>query len=177
MRIDEGLDTGPVYLCESTPISPDETVQELSERLAKIGAPLTAKTISGIRDGSVRSVPQDDSRASLAPLLRKTDGIVDWAAAAKTIHDRVRAFNPWPGTVAAFRGAIYKIRKSKVGSSSPPGSRPGEIVECKKTLSVACGDGQMLEILSVQAENRGATSGVEFANGRRVECGERFERV
>lgn len=176
MRIDEGVDTGPVYLSESTPIGPEETVEELSARLAELGAALTARTLEGIRDNTVTPTEQDHRHATLAPILKKADGVIQWETSALQIHNRIRAFTPWPGAVSRFRGAVCKILKSKVSSLRTEGAQPGEIVECKKMLVVACGDGQALEILMIQAENRGPTSGVEFANGRRINPGERFDQ-
>ncbi|HEX4998558.1 MAG TPA: methionyl-tRNA formyltransferase [Terriglobia bacterium] len=177
MQIDEGLDTGPVYLCESTSIGADETAQELSVRLAALGADLAVRAADGVMTGALTAVPQDDSRASLAPILRKSDGVIDWNAPAESIHNRVRAFNPWPGATATFRGATCKILKSKVASSVAEGGAPGTVVEAKKALAVVCGDGRTLEILVIQPENRGPVSGPEFANGRRIQCGERFESI
>src|SRR4026207_1721135 len=106
MRLDEGLDTGPVYACEKTPIGAEETVQELSLRLAELGCGLMKRTVAGIVAGTLHLVPQDPARASLAPILTKQDGNIDWSLAARQIHNRIRAFNPWPGTRAVFRDGI-----------------------------------------------------------------------
>ena len=103
MLLDEGLDTGPVYLCEETPIGPDETAPELYDRLAEMGSPLILKTLQGITDGTSSRKPQAGTEATLAPVLKKEDGFIDWARPAAQIHNRVRAFNPWPGTVTRFR--------------------------------------------------------------------------
>ena len=108
MLLDEGLDTGPVYLCEKTTIGPDETAAQLYDRLAMMGAPLLQATLQGIIDGTLEAKPQDDSAASFAPLLKKEHGFIDWSSPAVEIHNRVRAFNPWPGTVARFRGTVCK---------------------------------------------------------------------
>jgi methionyl-tRNA formyltransferase len=173
MKIDEGLDTGPVYSCEATRIGPEETAREVSDRLADIGAGLLARTIEGIRNGRLTATEQDHEHATLAPILKKADGVIDWSMPAAGIHNRIRAFNPWPGTVSRFRGAICKILKSKLSSQSGDG-RPGEILECKKGLVVACGDRRALEILWIQAENRNPASGIDFSNGQRIGTGEGF---
>ena len=176
MLLDEGLDTGPVYLSEETPIGPDEAAPSLYDRLAKIGAPLVRKTIDGIVAGALSARPQDDSQATFAPSLKKEDGFLDWSRPAAEIHNRVRAFNPWPGTVAIFRGQKCKITKtsSALNAEGPLEGEPGSIVASKGRLTVRCGDGKLLEILSIQPESRKAVSGADFANGMRVQATEKF---
>ena len=173
MQINEGLDTGPVFACEKTPIGSDESVQAVYARLADMGAGLMERTVQGIVNGTLAALPQDDSDASLAPVLKKEHGHIDWAMPARQIHNRVRAFNPWPGTVTRFRGATCKILKTQPGGahSAPAGT----IVTSKSSFGVACGDGALLEILSIQPENRKPVSGTDFANGARIQAGEKFE--
>jgi methionyl-tRNA formyltransferase len=191
MLLDEGLDTGALFLCDETEIGPDETTPELYDRLAAMGAPLVVKTIEGIVAGTLKPRPQDGSQATFAPILKKEDGLLDWTKAAKEIHNRVRAFNPWPGTVTKFRGTNCKILKTAVyggprsanaiarslEKSPPLQSEPGTVVATKGRLSVMCGNGVPLEILSIQPENRKSVSGADFANGARIQAGEKFEAV
>jgi methionyl-tRNA formyltransferase len=106
MSMDQGLDTGPVYTCEKTPIHPDETVQELSARLASLGCHLMPRTLTGILDGTLQPKPQDSDHATFAPVLTKQDGILDWNLSALAIHNRIRAFNPGPGTRPVFRQTV-----------------------------------------------------------------------
>lgn len=176
MLLDEGLDTGAVYLSEETSIGPDEAAPSLYDRLAKIGAPLVRTTIDGIVAGTLTPTPQDNSQATFAPSLKKEDGFLDWSRPAAEIHNRVRAFNPWPGTVAKFRGQKCKITKTSVAASveSSHEGDPGTIVASKGRLIVRCGDGRLLEILSIQPESRKAVSGADFANGMRVQAAEKF---
>jgi len=176
MQIDEGLDTGPVYLCEKTIIQAEETIQQLSERLADLGSDLVIRTLSGMVSGSLEPMSQDHSRASLAPILRKEDGYIDWHWSAQTIHNRVRAFNPWPGTVTRFRGVTCRILKSKVGQSSEAAESPGSIAAARGLVTVACGDGVRLELIEVQLPGRKPVSGSDFANGMRIKAGDCFER-
>jgi methionyl-tRNA formyltransferase len=178
MLLDEGLDTGPVYLCEETPVAPDETTPQLYDRLAAMGGPLIIKTIEGILRGTLEPKPQDDSQATLAPILKKEDGYLNWLRPAQEIHNRVRAFNPWPGTVAKFRGQVCKILKTTVdaGAHGAP-LQAGSVLASKGRLFVICGDGLPLEVLSIQPENRKAVSGGDFANGARIQAGEKFETV
>lgn len=180
MQVDEGLDTGPVYLSEKTLIDPEETVPELSARLATMGTELAVQTVQGLVAGTLRSTPQDHSIATLAPILKKTDGLIDWSLPAVAIHNRVRAFNPWPGSVTSFRGVPCKILKTRVDPQSVPaeaGAVPGEIVFEKRALKVRCGGGTVLEVLELQPQNRKPVSGSDFANGARLQPGEKFERV
>jgi methionyl-tRNA formyltransferase len=176
MQIDEGLDTGPVYLCEKTAIQTDENIHQLSERLAILGAEVLLRTLSGVVSGSLRSTPQDHSRASLAPMLRKEDGFIDWRWSAQTVHNRVRAFNPWPGTVTQFRGSICRILKSKVGRTLEASKIPGSITASKGLVTVACGDGVALELTEVQLPGKKAVSGSDFANGMHIQAGDCFEQ-
>ena len=189
MLLDEGLDTGPVYLCEETPIGPDESAPQLYGRLAEIGGQLMLDTVQGVLGGTLTPKPQDDSKATLAPILKKEDGFLDWTRPAIEIHNRVRAFNPWPGVVTKFRGLTCKILKTSVaglslpspGPSAPPspGGRghAGSIVVSKGSVQVLCGDGIALEILSIQPENRKAVSGADFANGAHIQADEKFQPV
>ena len=182
MLLDEGLDTGPVYLCEETQIEPDETVSQLYDRLAVQGAPLLHATLQGLVSGTLKPKPQDASQASFAPILKRENGFLDWGMPATQIHNRVRAFNPWPGAVTRFRGSNCKVLKTKMvttvgGGMCTPVPLPGSILASKRSLSVVCGDGIPLEILSIQAENRKPVSGVDFANGARIQPDEKFGSV
>ena len=176
MLLNEGLDTGPVYICEETPIGSDEAVTELYDRLASIGGPLVVKTVEGILNAALQPKPQDDSHASFAPILKKENGHLDWARPAVEIHNHVRAFNPWPGTVTKFRGQVCKILRTAV-RQDPNLGQPGSIMVSKGHLAVACGNATSLEILSIQPQSRKAISGTDFANGLRVQPGEKFESL
>jgi len=197
MLLDEGLDTGPVYLCRETPIHPNETTAGLYNRLAELGADALIQTVEGVINGSLKPTPQDNSKATFAPILKKEHGFIDWRMAAVEIHNRVRAFNPWPGTVAKFRGVTCKILQSTVGAvgeaqarqrAAETNDRPesgahrvplqsGSIVVSKGSLGVVCGDRALLEILLIQPENRKAVSGADFANGARIQADEKFESL
>ena len=177
MQLDEGLDTGPVFLSEKTSIGPEETVVELSGRLAEMGSRLMVQTIAGILDGSLRPQAQDEALATVAPILRKRHGWIDWRKSAESIHNQVRAFNPWPGTTTRFRGTTCKILKTRKAGSAEAGTEPGMIVASKRSLAVGCGDSVLLELIEVQPENRRAVGGWEFANGARIQPGEKFEPV
>jgi methionyl-tRNA formyltransferase len=175
MQIEEGLDTGPVFRCEKTPIDPDETAQTVYSRLAEIGAPLMERTVQEIVSGTAQPQRQDDSQATFAPMLRKEHGYIDWAMPSQQIHNRIRAFNPWPGAVTRFRDGICKILKSRIAGAVA--ASPGSIITSKGSLAVACGNSSLLEILMIQPENKRPVSGSDFANGARIQPGEKFQPV
>jgi methionyl-tRNA formyltransferase len=178
MRINAGLDTGDVLLKAETEIGSEENAVELGSRLAAMGAELLAETLEGLLEGRIVPQKQDDSQATLAPLLKKEDGAIDWTATAQAIHNRVRGLQPWPGAQTSFRGAPLHLWKSRVGSpggadalvrARPPGRAlraPGQFVGVKP-LVVACGEGS-LELLEVQLEGRKRISAADFANGQRL---------
>src|SRR4029077_122136 len=160
MRIDAGLDTGDMLLKAETEIGLEENAIELGQRLAVMGADLLVQTLAGLSAGSIVPEKQDDAQATLAPLLKKEDGAIDWTDQALAIHNRVRGLQPWPGAQTSFRGAPLHLWKTKVSFSATGGSRadlgvrptvgPGGVVSLKP-LVVACGEGS-LELLEVQLE-------------------------
>ncbi len=166
MRIDAGLDTGDLLLAAETEIGPDETAVELGARLAGMGADLLVETLVGLAAGTIAPRQQDSTRATLAPILKKEDGRIDWRRPAREIHNRVRGLLPWPGAYTAFRGQglhVWKSREADVSASQPPGKLiPG------KGLLAACGGDTALELLEVQLEGRKKLSGQAFANGQRL---------
>jgi methionyl-tRNA formyltransferase len=164
MRVEEGLDTGPVYLEERVPIGPDETAGELAVRLAPVGARLLVETLDQL-DHLVPRPQQGDP--ILAPPLRKEDGVLDWRRPAREVHDRVRGSNPWPGGQTTFRGSPLKVLRTRVTAGS---GQPGEALSGPV---VAAGDGAV-ELVEVQLPGRRVTSGRDFANGSRLRPGERL---
>ena len=173
MQIDEGLDTGPLFMCRQTSIGPEENAVELSARLAMMGSALMLETMGRIREG-VRPVSQDHSLASRAPLLRKHHGFLDWTASAQSIHNKIRGFVPWPGAVARFRGKLCKFGRSRLVGQLVSGLEPGAIVRIQESLQVCCGDSRLLEILELQLESRKPQSGLSFAHGARLKENEKF---
>ena len=182
MQIDEGLDTGPVYACRETDIGAGETAPDLLGRLARMGAELLLETLASIESGEARPHPQSDRGASLAPRLTREDGYIGWEEPALEIHNRIRAFLPWPAVVVAFRGQTCRLLESRVGDiagdgpqqGTLPGMLPGMVTVKGGRLAVRCGDGRLLEILKVQPENRRPLSAREFVNGFRPKTGDRF---
>jgi methionyl-tRNA formyltransferase len=167
MQINAGLDTGDMLLKAETPIGSEETALDLGPRLAAIGASLLVETLAGLRLGMIQPVPQDDSAATLAPILKKEDGLVDWHKPAVEIHNRSRGFLPWPGAWTIFRGQRFNIWRCRPVSVEQP-AVPGKLFSAHKRLYAACGAGTTLELLEIQLEGRKRVSAESFLNGQRL---------
>lgn len=177
MLIDEGLDTGPLLLSRATPIGAEETAAELEPRLARLGAELLLETIHGLADGSLRPTPQDHSRATHAPLLKKGDGRIDWSRPAVETARRARAFHPWPGASTTYEGRLVKVRRVQVAPSGLEHheAAPGTILRVGPDgLLVACGEGSRLLVIEVQPESRRPMASSAFAAGARLRAGARL---
>jgi methionyl-tRNA formyltransferase len=174
MRIDAGMDTGDMLLQRETPIATNETTPELASRMAEISAPLMAETLRGLRDGTLHPTAQDHSKASSAPLLKREDGRINWNLPALAIFSRMRAFTPWPGAYAEFRGATCQLQGQPVSKDHASNLSPGEIRFERSELLIGCGDETLLEVSRVKVEGRKEISALEFANGARLRSGEHF---
>ena len=173
MRIDEGLDTGDILLKEEMIIAPEDTAVTLSPRLAELGAELLVETLERLEQGTIKPVPQDDSLATLAPILKKEDGLVDFTGTAKEIHNRLRGFQPWPGAYTHFRGKNLKILAAQVAHASRQ-ITPAELQVTGDTLLAGCGSGTALRLLHIQPEGKKAMSARDFISGYRPQQGERL---
>jgi methionyl-tRNA formyltransferase len=173
MRIDAGMDTGDIILQSETSIGSKETTPQLAGRLAEMGAPLMAQTLRGLRDETLGPKPQDHRAATLAPLLKKEDGAIRWQQPAQVIYNRMRGFTPWPGAYTLFRGTTCHLVGEPV-SSAASAAAPGQIRYNGQELLVACGQQSFFRVSHVKQEGRKQVSALEFANGARLESGERF---
>ena len=167
MRIDAGLDTGDILLEWETPIGPDETAPELSARLAAAGADLLVRTLADLCAGRITPVPQDNSRATYAPILTKEAGRIDWAHPAQEIHNLIRGFQPWPGAHTSFRGQSLHLWRSRVVPGQTRELPPGALIQNQGVFAVG-GDGAILELIEVQLEGRKKMPAEVFANGHRL---------
>ncbi len=176
MQIDAGLDTGAMLLRREEPIAPTDTAITLSERLAEIGAPLMLETLRGLEAGTIHPQVQDNAQATLAPLLKKEDGLVDFTRSAAEIYNRFRGFQPWPGAYARFRGSILKLVALQRAASVPADLHlaPATLAVIGERLLVGAGEGTAIELLTVQPENRKPVSAAEFVRGARLTSGERL---
>ena len=169
MRIDSGLDTGDIAMKWETPVDPDETAPELSPRLASAGADLLLQTLNGLANGTLKPVPQDSTFATLAPILKKEDGRIDWTLPAKTIHNLIRGLQPWPGAFTMFRGQSLHLWRSRLVAAQW-NLAPGSLLQDHGVFAVG-GDGACLELLELQLEGRKRMPAGVFANGHRLSNG------
>jgi methionyl-tRNA formyltransferase len=188
MQIDAGLDTGPILLRHEVEIGPDETAPELTDRLARLGAPLVVETLRYLESGEFAVTPQVNSQASYAPPLRKENGRIDWQLPAQHIYNRIRGLDPWPGAFTTFRGkscriwgrllAVNEFPKSHAEGhltvdSTAPKAPPGMIHAHDLLIYVSCGSGALV-LTFVQLEGRKRVTAQEFANGARLAPSDRF---
>jgi methionyl-tRNA formyltransferase len=167
MRIDAGLDTGDMLLKAQTEIGPEENAIELGQRLAAMGADLLVETMAGLAAGTLVAEKQDAAQATLAPMLKKEDGRIDWSRSAPAIHNRVRGLQPWPGACTKFRGQTLHVWRSRVAHLDAAGGNACATIASLKPLVVKCGEGA-LELLEVQLEGRKRISAADFVNGQRL---------
>jgi len=171
MKIDAGLDTGDILLQQEIPIAANDTAETLAPKLATTGAELTVETLRGLQDGSVRPRKQDHTQATLAPILNKEDGLVDFSRAATEILNRMRGFQPWPGAYSKLRGKNLQIWKAAFDERVLPMS---ELKTEGDRLFVGCGGETAIELLEVQLEGKKRTSAAEFIRGYRPRPGEKL---
>jgi methionyl-tRNA formyltransferase len=171
MLLNEGLDTGDILLQRETPVLPEDTSLTLAPRLAALGAGLLVETLRGLEAGTVRPIPQDHTRATLAPILKKEDAQVDFRRGAVDIYNRWRGFQPWPGAYSRFRDRNLKIINARPAEGAP-NLAPGELRVVGEKLFAGCGAGEALELLQVQPEGKKTISAREFISGYRPSPGE-----
>lgn len=173
MQMEAGLDTGPMFAKRSVAIGPEETAPELLSRLAGVGADLLSETLPVIADGGVVPEAQDDARATYAPILKREDGLIDWRMPAREIVNRVRAFQPWPGTFTTFRGGRLIIWRAREDEALPASAAPATITATGKSgFTVACAGGSALLIEELQIEGKRRTPARDFLNGARLSTGD-----
>jgi methionyl-tRNA formyltransferase len=169
MRIDAGLDTGDILLQKEIPIAPQDTAVTLAPRMAAIGADLMVETLRGLQAGTVRPRPQDHAKATLAPILKKEDGKVDFQQTAQEILNRLRGFQPWPGAYTSFRGKNFHIWAAQPVERTVAAA---EVLVERGHLIVGCGAGSALELLEVQLEGRKRMPAADFVHGYQPHIGE-----
>lgn len=167
MQMDEGLDTGDILAVETIPIGPEDTGGSLHDKLAELGAELVRKHLPPFFEGKLTPEKQDDSRATLAPILKKEDGRLDFRMPATRLDHRIRGFSPWPGAFTHLSpGArdLLKVHRARPHETSTD-ARPGTVISTAPLL-VAAGDGSVLEILEAQPEGRRRMGAEELRAGR-----------
>jgi methionyl-tRNA formyltransferase len=172
MRLDAGLDTGDMLLAQVVPIGQEETAVDVYGCLAPVGAKLMVKTLHHLEAGLIFPEVQDHSLATLAPILTREDGRIDFSRTAKQIYDRWRGFQPWPGAHTMLRGKKLIVQKMHVRNGA--GGEAGVLVVHGDELAVGCGEGTMLGLDEVQMEGKRRMSAGEFLRGYQVRSGERL---
>jgi methionyl-tRNA formyltransferase len=190
MRMDEGLDTGALYLQRALPIGDDETAPQVLARLAPLGAELLGETLARLDELEPR--PQREEDATHAPILRREDGLIDWNASAFEIDRRARGFQPWPNAHTHFRGqrlVIYHTVPRNAPGEPASGAQADDIATAQADattlageiraahgddLEVACGGSTRLRLSEVQLEGKRRMNARDFINGMRVRAGERL---
>jgi methionyl-tRNA formyltransferase len=162
MKMDAGLDTGPILSQRAIPLAADETGASLHDKLAALGAELLMDTLPGYLSGAIQPQPQDDSLATYAPTIAKEEGNIDWTQAAASIERLVRAFTPWPGTYTTWNSQMLKILSGKVGKGY---AKPGQVVSTPDGIGIGTGDGLYL-LRQVQLAGRKVMSVEEFVRGQ-----------
>ncbi len=172
MQLDEGMDTGPVYLEKRVPIDPEETSGELLSRLAPIGAAAMLEVIAKLADSTAIAMPQDHARATHAAMLAKSDGAIDFTQPAHAVAARIRGVDPWPGAQAMLRGQIIKLFRARPDPEAPSDAPAGSVLAIDaQGIHVQCAGGA-IAIKDLQAPGRKRLTAQQFAAGRGVAVGD-----
>jgi methionyl-tRNA formyltransferase len=178
MLLEEGLDTGPILLQQAVVIRPEQTAADLFDEMAIGGAPLVVETLEGLADGTVEPQPQDHSRATLAPLLDREDGRMDFSArTANLLKNRWRGFQPWPGAFTTLDGKKLIVHRLEVAQAPPQGAhdaRGGQLFIGENRLFVACAEHSWLELIELQLEGKKRMMAAEFLRGMPLADGTRL---
>src|SRR6202521_720684 len=187
MRIEAGLDTGAILMQREVPIGGEDTAETLGPNLATIGAELMVETLRGLETGQVRPTPQDHAQATLAPILKKEDGRLDFTRSARDAFNRLRGFQPWPGAFTMFKGKTLQVHRARPWQHTVK-LTPGEIAVEGTRLFVGCGEGYSkdrgkdkntdtaLELIEIQLEGKRRMTAPEFINGYRPKTGDHLRQ-
>jgi methionyl-tRNA formyltransferase len=174
MVMDEGMDTGDILLQMEVPIGDEATCETLHDRLASLGAQLLSKTLEKMKAGEIQGIPQDHSKATYAPPLKKEDGHIHWEKEAGEIDRQVRGLNPWPGAFTKWGDRLLKVLRGKRRERMPWG-KPGEVVWVGSDfIEVETGKDSYL-IEEVQLEGRKKMTIREFLSGHSISVGTVFQ--
>lgn len=174
MRMDVGMDTGPVLHVREMPIGEEDTAETMFSKLSVLGAEALRETLGKLREGALDETPQDAALATYAPMLKKEHGRIDWSRPAREVRNLIRGMTPWPSAYAIHAGKTLKILSSALAVDTGTAGEPGELVSLGRDgIAVACGEG-VLRLQVVQAEGGKAMDAWAYAHGRRVATGERL---
>jgi len=173
MKMDVGMDTGPMLLVREMPIADDDTARTLYDKLSLLGAEALAEALDALRGGTLPEKPQDETLATYAPMLKKEHGEIDWSRPAVEVRNLIRGMTPWPSATTSHEGKALKILSASLRDGR---GEPGEVIDVGRDgMVVACGEGAVALGL-VQPEGGRAMSSMDYARGRRVKKGERLSR-
>jgi methionyl-tRNA formyltransferase len=173
MLMEKGMDTGPVILSRSIDICQSDNAQRIHDKLSNITAEILIDAIKGYTIGNIEPVPQKEIGIKYANKIEKTEAEIDWEEGSKEIYNKIRAFDPFPGTFTFLHNNLIKIVSSRLGNNTHE-SEPGTIIEVGKKIIVACGKKTTLEIVSLQKPGKKIISTIEFLNGTKIMIGEKF---
>jgi methionyl-tRNA formyltransferase len=170
-RMDEGMDTGDLFVSETLEIGPNETAGVLTERLARLAARIITPALRDIVEGTARFVPQEHDNATVVPILKKGDGRIDWSLSAESIRNRIRGLDPWPGAFTFWRGKRLRLWEAEANEAGSAG-KPGEVLSVdNEGVKVRAGEGT-LRLKSVQLEGGRRMRVEEFLRGHKMRPGE-----
>ena len=174
MQIDEGMDSGPILATVSTAIAPDEDAATLGSRLSTMGAELLREQLPRYIAGELTPQPQDDAAATMAPILKKEHGRIDWNKPARAVHNQIRGMNPWPGAHTFLGERRIRVHCAVPSTLDPKGAPPGQVIALDpEGILVACAEGT-IEILELQESGRKRVDAHAFVAGRGVAVADRF---
>jgi methionyl-tRNA formyltransferase len=173
MLMEKGMDTGPVILSRSIDIYQSDNAQRIHDKLSNITAEILIDAIKGYTIGNIEPVPQKEIGIKYANKIEKAEAEIDWEEGSKEIYNKIRAFDPFPGTFTFLHKNVIKIVSSRLGNNTHE-SEPGTIIEVGKKIIVACGKKTTLEIVSLQKPGKKIISTIEFLNGTKIMIGEKF---
>ena len=172
MRMEEGLDSGPVYLMRRIPIAAEDTAGTVHDELAALGARCIVEALPAIADGTLKAVPQNEAGATYAPKIAKDEAAIDWRREAVEVDRQVRAFNPFPGAYSTLRGEPLKVWRAAIAPGSP--APPGTILRADaQGIVIACGNGA-LRATDLQRAGAKRLAAADFLHGLSLAAGERF---
>jgi methionyl-tRNA formyltransferase len=174
MKLVEKMDAGAIYLQEAIKLTGTETTGSLQTQLTPIGARLLAETLRRLKNGSLTATEQDERLATVAPILKKADGLIDWQRSALQIERRIRGFNPWPGSFTHWSDKLLKIHRAAIINTERRGS-PGEILRADSAGFWVATSSGVLSLEEVQQENKRRLPGAEFIKGARIKPGDHLE--
>lgn len=173
MLMEKGMDTGPVILSRSVDIYQSDNAQRIHDKLSNITAEILIDAIKGYTIGNIEPVPQKEIGIKYANKIEKAEAEIDWEDGSKEIYNKIRAFDPFPGTFTFLHNNLIKIVSSRLCNITHE-SEPGTIIEVGKKIIVACGKKTTLEIVSLQKPGKKIISTIEFLNGTKIMIGEKF---